>query len=194
MARADLDHHRAQQRLQQLTRAAVNALLLRITLDRSEQVRDAYALQNSRLIAGGQHQAVMFAFAYIAAYAAPQTPPEPARALDGRLVTPETPSALVGLLRLWALLDQDTPEFEARQAAGSYAGGLASGDVLSAQRGGLDEAARVSGRRVRWRKQLSPDACEWCRTIAAGGARYHAADTVPFHLRDRCTVAPEFTQ
>lgn len=192
MARADREHQRAQLRLAHATRAAVYALLAAITLDRTPLVRQAYALQNSRIIAGGQHQSVMFAFAYMAALAAPTTPPLVDRALEGRLTTPETPSAIVGLLRLWNLLDHGTPEAEARAQAGSYAGGLASGDLLSAQRGGLDEGARASGRRVRWRKQLSADPCEWCAMIASGGARYHSADSVPFHQRDRCTVAPEF--
>ena len=97
------------------------------------------------------------------------------------------------MLRLLARLQDGDEEPLARQAAGSYAGELGTGDVQAAQRGGLDEAARAGTRRIRgWRKELGPEPCEWCVTIASGGGRYHRADTVPFHARDHCGVAPVF--
>ena len=97
------------------------------------------------------------------------------------------------MLRLLARLQDGDDELLARQAAGSYAGELGSGDLHAAERGGLDEAARTGTRRiVGWRKELSTEPCPWCVTIAAGGGRYRRADTVPFHARDRCGVAPVF--
>ncbi len=192
MAALDDTHRRAQLALQDRIGATVTGLLMTITLDRSQQIRDAYATANARLIAGGEHQAARLALAYFAAYAPPRTPPDLGRALAPMLMTPENPGAIVGLLRLWALLDQDTPELQARQEAGSFTANLAGGDLNAATRVGLDEAARAAGRRPRWRKIPSPGACDWCRMIASGGARYHSADSVPFHSSDHCSVAPEF--
>jgi len=188
----DDTHRRAQRALQDRTGTAVAGLLAAITLERSQQIRDAYATANSRLIAGGQQSAARLALAYIAAYAPPTTPPDLVTALAGTLITPDSPGAFVGLLRLWSLLDQDVPEPQARQQAGSYSANLSGGDLQAAQRAGLDEAARAAGRRPRWRKDPSPTACAWCQTIASGGARYHSADSVPFHQSDHCSVSPEF--
>jgi len=186
-------HRRAQQQLQQTVMAAAAGLLNVITLERTQTVRDAYAGAHSRLVAAGQQRAALLALAYVGAYAPARTPPDLATALTATLITPEHPGAIVGLLRLWALLDQGTPETEARTQAGSFTSNLTGGDMQAAQRAGLDEAARAAGRRIRWRKDPSPTACTWCQMIASGGARYHTASSVPFHQSDHCAVVPQLT-
>lgn len=162
----------------------------------SEQAQLTYATLATRLVAGAQHRSATFAIAYLHTLSppAPGSPPASVdRALADALVTPGSPVATSPVLRLLARLAEGDEEPVARQAAGSYAGALATGDLQAAQRGGLTEGARAGQRRVRgWRKELSADACDWCTEIAAGGGRYHSPATVPFHERDHCGVAPVF--
>jgi hypothetical protein len=190
---ADGLHRRAQQALQQQVMAAVHGLITAITLDRTQTVRDAYAAAHSHLVAAGEYQAALLAVTYVGAYAPPRLTPDLPTALAGTLMTPDHPGAIVGLLRLWTLLDQGTPEPQARTEAGSFTANLTGGDMQAAQRVGLDEGARIAERRLRWRKDPAPGACDWCRMIASGGARYHSASSVPFHQSDRCAVVPQPT-
>lgn len=159
---------------------------------------ERYAPVATRIVGGGQERSALFAIAYVsklAPRARSKSAPTVARALDGVLVTAESPVARSPVLRLKSLLSEGVEEAEARQAAASYARGLATGDLQSAERGGLQEAARASAKRVKgWRKVLSSSACPWCVKIADGGGRYKAADTVPFHARDECGVAPVFEE
>jgi hypothetical protein len=169
------------------------ALLMRLPDPSSEAAFEFYEREATRLVGGAQRRSAMFAMAYVAQLSPPREPPTTERALEGVAVTSASPVARSPVLRLLARLKEGDDELVARQAAGSYAGELGTGDVQAAERGGLDEAARAGERRIAgWRKELSVDACEWCRTIAAGGGRYRRADTVPFHARDRCGVAPVF--
>ena len=137
---ADRIHTLAQQRLRATTGQAVAGMLAAVTLERSDGLRDAYAAATARTVSGGQRAAARLAVAYIAAYAPPAEPPNLARALDGLLITPESDGAIVGLLRLWSLLDDGVEELEARAEAGQLAGGFAQQNVRSAMSAGLDEA------------------------------------------------------
>jgi hypothetical protein len=161
----------------------------------TELAQATYAAVAARLVGGMQRRSATFAITYLAQLSppAPGTVASLDRALDGALVTAGSPVATSPVLRLLARLSEGDDEPVARQAAGSYAGALATGDLQAAQRGGLEEGARAGGRRVRgWRKELAPGACEWCVMIASGGGRYRQPDTVPFHQRDHCGVAPVF--
>lgn len=171
-------------------------LLLRLPEPSSEEAFALYEREATRLVGGAQRRSAAFAMAYVAQLSPPSTvlePPTPERALAGVAVTAASPVARSPVLRLLARLKEGEEETLARRSAGSYAGELGSGDLHAAERGGLDEAARAGTRRIRgWKKELSPNPCPWCVTIASGGGRYHRADTVPFHPRDRCGVAPVF--
>lgn len=171
------------------------AVLMTLRDPGTDEAAAVYATQATRIVGGAQRGSARLAIGYMH-LVSPQAPGTPAlldRALAGTLVTPDSPVATSPLLRLLARLAEGDEEPVARQAAGSYAGALATGDVQAAQRGGLEEGARAGARRIRgWRKELAPDPCEWCVTIAAGGGRYHSPDTVPFHQRDHCGVAPVF--
>lgn len=193
MGQLDRLHQRAQEALQLRVGQLSGGLLRATGPERSQLVRGAYATAQAQLIAAGQQQAVRLAFAYMATLSPPLSPPAMSRALDGVLVTPESPRAGSGIVRLWALLEQGLPDDEAREQAGAYAAMLAEAGVASAEQGGLDEAADVGGRTATgWRKEPSPGACEWCQMIADGGARYHDASSVPRHDHDHCAVAPAF--
>lgn len=194
MTRADQLHRQAQKTLQDQVGSAVARTLLTVTLDRSEQVRDVYRHGTARLVSGGQLAAAQLATAYLAAYVPSARPVDLPRALEPVAMTVDSPGAVVGLLRLWSLLDKGVPEPQARTEAAGMAANLARGDMQAAQRAGLKEAARAAGRKPRWRKELSPGACEWCQEIAAQGAVYPDAETVPFHNSDSCGVAPEFEE
>jgi hypothetical protein len=191
---ADEIHRRAQHTLRATTGATVAGMLAQITLERSPQIRDWYAAGTARLVAGGQRAAGTLAVAYIRAILPLVAPVDLDAALALVLMTSESPGAFVGLLRLWRLLDEGLDELRAREQAGSYAATLAMGNMNAAQRAGLGEGARATGRAVKWRKVAAPGACEWCQLIASGGARYSEPGRVPFHTfgRDRCGVAPEF--
>ena len=194
-------HRQAQNQLQRAVGGTVAGIVGAITLDRSPAVRDGYALATSRVVSAGQWQAAQLAATYIAAYAPPVRDLDLDRALD--LATPDSPNSVVGLLRLWTLLDDGAEEEEARDAAGSYAGGLASADLQGATRSGLDEATSAAGREPRWRLEPNPGACEWCRFLADTGPRYLDASSVPVpHAAGGehpggaclCTPAPEFEE
>ena len=172
------------------------ALLLAIRDPSSDEAFELYAAQAATVVGGAQRRSALFAIAYLAQLSPParETPPATVdRALTGTAVTAASPVARSPMLRLLARLKDGDDELLARQAAGSYAGALATGDLHAAERGGLDEGARAGRRQIRgWRKELSVDPCPWCVTIASGGGRYRRAETVPFHERDRCGVAPVF--
>ena len=180
---------------------ALEAALMRLLLALPDPSTDAafalYAREAARIVGGAQRRSATFAMAYLAQLSPPspvREPPSADRALAGGVaVTLESPVARSPVLRLLARLADGDEEPLARRAAGSYAGELGTGDLHAATRGGLDEAARAGTRRIRgWRKELGPEPCPWCVTIASGGGRYHRAETVPFHPRDHCSVAPVF--
>jgi hypothetical protein len=185
-----------QERLSTALEGALMALLMRLPEPSTEQAFALYEREAVRLVGGAQRRSATFAMAYVAQLSPPSPvlePPTADRALEGVAVTAASPVARSPVLRLLARLKDGDDESVARRAAGSYAGELGTGDVQAAERGGLDEAARVGTRRlVGWRKELSPEPCEWCVMIASGGGRYRRADTVPFHPRDHCSVAPVF--
>lgn len=172
------------------------ALLVHLPDPSSDEAFALYEHAAVRLVGGAQRRSATFAIAYLVQLAPPAPaaePPSVARALEGVAVGAASPVARSPVLRLLARLKDGDAEPLARQAAGSYAGELGTGDLHAAMRGGLDEAARAGERKIRgWRKELSAEPCPWCVTIASGGGRYHRADTVPFHPRDHCSVAPVF--
>ena len=185
-----------QERLSRALEAALMGLLLRLPDPSTDEAFAAYERHALRLVGGAQLRSATFAMAYVAQLSPPsprREPPTAERALAGVAVNAASPVARSPLLRLLGRLKEGEEETLARQSAGSYAGELGTGDVQAAQRGGLDEAARAGTRRLRgWRKELSAEPCPWCVTIASGGGRYRRADTVPFHARDHCGVAPVF--
>jgi hypothetical protein len=194
----DRRHRLAQERLAAALEQALMLVLMRLPDPSTEQAFALYARQAMRLVGGAQRRSATFAIAYLTQLSPPARGAEPAtvaRALEGVAVGAESPVTRSPVLRLLARLNEGDEEPLARRAAGSYAGELGTGDVHAAMRGGLDEAARAGQRKIRgWRKDLSAEPCAWCITIAAGGGRYHRADTVPFHPRDHCGVAPVFDE
>jgi hypothetical protein len=168
------------------------------TADRSAEIRDAYAATTARIVTGGQRQAAMIAAAWVASYAPVDLSHFSVDAdLAPHLMAPDDSAAIVGLLRLWSLVDEGEDEAQARADAGLWAGGIAGGHVLEAERVGADAAAHATGRRPRWRKVPNDDACDWCLKVADGGFRYWEAETVPFHAAPgggvcRCGIEPEF--
>lgn len=150
---------------------------------------DAYNRAAAPVVAGGQHRAAQLAVAYIATQAQPRSTPALGVALRDLIVTRASPVTRSPILRLWSLIDDGHAVAEAQGAAGSYAEALASNDLQVAERAGLNEGARVAGERVvGWRKALDPGCCAWCQRLAVG--TYRSAESVPFHERDRCSVAP----
>jgi len=192
----DRRHRFVQERLSTALEAALMAVLLRLPEPSSDAAFGLYERHALRLVGGAQRRSASFAMAYVAGLSPPSPltdPPSTERALAAVAVDAGSPVARSPVLRLLARLADGDDELVARRAAGSYAGELGSGDLHAAERGGLDEAARAGTRRiVGWRKELSPNPCPWCVTIASGGGRYRRADTVPFHPRDRCSVAAVF--
>lgn len=193
---ADREHRRAQARLADATGERLAALIAALPDPEAENAIELFAPQAARVVSGGQERAARFAIAYVSKLSPPtraRTPASVTRALEGVVVDQSSPVARSPILRLKALLADGEDELEARRASASYANGLASGDLQAAERGGLTEGARAGARRVvGWRKSLAPNACSWCQTIASGGGRYRAPETVPFHQRDECGVAPVF--
>lgn len=177
-------------------------MLATVSLDaRDEVTRTAFATATSRVVNGGEWQAAKLAAAYVGTIAPPVRDLDLAHALEDRLLTPESDNALVGILRLWHLLDEDEDEARARASAGEYAAGLAETDLQGATRDALDEAADAAGREPRWRLEPDDAACEWCQFIADTGAVYLSADTVPIPHSPggahpggacNCSPAPEF--
>jgi hypothetical protein len=194
MTALDVLHRQAQARLRGAVGATVAGSLWAVTLDRDEEVFDAYAATTARVVSAGQRQAAQFAAAYIGTLAAPVRAIDQGPLLDA-LMTPESDSATSGLLRLWRLLDEGEDEAVARLAAGEYAGGLAETDLQGAARIGLDAAADATERRARWSLELNPSACEWCRHVAEDG--YTSAEGVPIphspggeHPGGACNCSP----
>jgi hypothetical protein len=155
---------------------------------------DAYNRRAYLIVAGAQVRSAQVAIAYMSLVVPfDRTRPTPtaasAIAAAGVAVTAASPVARSPILRLWHLIDDGAGEAEAKLAASSYADELASTDLHVAQRAGLESGARAGHRRIDgWRKDLSADACDWCRLVA--GRTYRSADSVPFHSRDNCSVAP----
>jgi hypothetical protein len=176
---ADRLHVLAQQRLRQTTADRVAAILATVPLDRAPEFADAYRAAVATTVQGGQRAAAQMALAYMAAYFPPEENPDLAMVLEPILLTPDDPGAIAGLARLWELLGEGMDEAEAREAAEGWAGDLASNNVQTAAREGLDEGARVGEYEGRWRLEPNPGACEWCLFLADTGARYHSAETVP---------------
>jgi hypothetical protein len=158
---------------------------------RAQEALAVYNVAAARSVAGAQRRAAQLAIAFIGSYA-PVVNPSIDRALEGIVVTRDAPVTRSPILRLWRDLDEGVERGLAITAASSYARSLSSGDLQVAQRGGLREGARATGRKnVRWRKELSGDACEWCRAVG-GDRTYASPDDVPFHANDACSVSPAF--
>jgi hypothetical protein len=185
--------HRQRQQQTQATVGAMLARLVRALPDLSDDAAELYVARAVPVIVAGQRNAAALAAGYVRA-AAPtlrrDRPPD--LSLGALAVTAETPWVASPIIRGRAKLAQGLAWAEALDAAGAYAGELASGDLQRAMRFGLDAGADAVGARVRWRKELSGGACPWCVTVAAGS--YTSADSVPFHEHDRCSVAPEFDE
>lgn len=193
MAAADDAHRAAQQRLSDVTTAHLARLVDALPDTRGGSVLDVYTRVAAPLVAGAQTRSAALAAGYLAMIiGTPAASPgfDPARALADVRVTAASPVAYSPILRLWYLLDNEVESAVAHEQAGSYAGELATNDLHAAQRAGLDDAAHAHGDRiVGWRKELSADACSWCRKVGADRV-YRSADTVPYHPRDHCAVAP----
>jgi hypothetical protein len=197
----DAIHRQAQNRLQAAVRGSVAGMLSVVTLDRSDVVRTGYATATARVVNAGQWQAARLAAAYVGTYAPLVHDLDLARVLADRQLSPESDMALVGILRLWHLLDDGLGEVDARASAGEYAGGLAETDLQATSRVALDEAALAAEREPRWRLEPDPGACEWCLFVASTGARYLSAESVPIPHSPggkhpggacNCVPAPEF--
>lgn len=194
MAALDRRHRRAQDRLGQTVQAALMGALGGLPDPGSDTSKAVYAAFAVRMVGGAQRRSADLAIGYLAQLSPPSgAPASVGRALAGVTVTSQSPVATSPILRLLSRLAEGDEESVARRAAGSYAGALGSGDVHAAERGGLSEGARAGTRPVRgWRKELGPGACDWCVEIASSGGRYGAPESVPFHERDHCGVAPVF--
>ena len=141
------------------------------------------------IVGGGQQAAARLALAYMG-QVAPGRGASLERATRGVLVTAESPVARSPILRVWGALAEGVELPDALAQGGSYAGALASGDLQVAERSGLTEGARATGREITgWRKQLSADPCPWCVKVGAERV-YNSAESVPFHERDSCGVSP----
>jgi len=192
MSEADDLHRLAQLALRDQTGAALRLLVATVPLIRSEIVRAWFAGEVARIVAGGQWQAAGLAVGYLADLVAFTETPDLDTALDGELLTADQPGASFGFGRMWWLIDNGADELEARENAAAATAIRSTADLMNAERVGLDEGARVAERQPRWRKEPGPDPCDWCLEIVSEGARFLAADTVPFHQGDRCSVAAEF--
>lgn len=189
MANADERHRLAQTRLSENVRARLAALILALPNPTEQAAMDAYVRAAVPIVGGGQRLAATLALSYMRDVTAARAG-SVARATEGVLVTAESPVARSPILRVWGALADGVALAEALDMGGSYAGALASGDLQIAERSGLTEGARASGREITgWRKQLSFSACKWCRKVGAERV-YNSAETVPFHDRDHCGVAP----
>lgn len=178
-------------------------LVLAAPIAPDPEVLAAYATAVVRTVAGGQRGAGQLAVSFIGAYVPPVVRVDLDRALLGLLVRPGDPVASAGLELLSSLIADGVREAEAREAAAAHASGLAQSQLNAANRAGLDEAVRASGREPRgWRLEASDGACEWCQFIAGTGERYLSAASVPVpHAPDNehhpggacsCSPAPEF--
>ena len=170
------------------TAETVRQLVLRLT-SVDDDAAAVYAAQHARLVSAGQVMSARLAMAFLGATWRVAPPAvDPARALAPVLVTAETPSATSPIIRVRTRLAEGDPWPAALTVAASYGAGLAIGDVQAAMRRGLDATAEAHRRRVRWAKDLSASACEWCQDVAT--QTYGSADAVPFHPGDTCGVVP----
>jgi hypothetical protein len=172
--------------------AQLNGLVLSLP-DLSEETLHGYSLAASARTAGAQTRAGRLAAGFLLALAdrrrRRRQPVRLDEALHEVLVTPASPVAYSPVLRA-RKLEPDLGLPAALAAAGSYAAGLGSGDVQAAQRAGLDAGAAATGEHIiGWRKELDPACCDWCQLVGAERV-YRAADSVPFHERDKCSVSP----
>jgi hypothetical protein len=195
VAELDVRHRQAQRRLSGALTRSLAVLIAGLPDPTSQEAMELYSSESLRLVAGGQQQAAQLAIAYMTILSPParrRLPASTARALAGGVaVTPDSPVTRSPVLRLWERIEAGDELPVAQASASSYAGGLASGDLAVAERGGLNEGERAGSRPVRgYSKELSGAACDWCRSVA--GRVYRSADAVPFHQRDRCSVAPVF--
>ena len=183
-------HRRAQTALDLRVGDRLAKMIAALPAPREQGSMDAYNRASFHLVAGGQHRAGQLALAYLARIAPFSRPAQLTAALASILVTPESPVTRSPILRLWSALAEGSELAEAVAVAGSYAYQLSSNELQVAQRAGLEEGAHASGEEiVGWRKELSPDCCDWC--VLVGEDRvYHSPDTVPFHERDSCGVTP----
>lgn len=189
MSAVDIAHRAAQVGLRERVGSGLGALLANLPEPESQAAMEAYSRAALPLVAGGQRSAAMLALAYMERVA-PGRGASLERALRGVQVDAEAPVVRSPVLRLWGLLADGADPSEATAASASYADALASGDLQVAERSGLMEGASASGREViGWRKQLAGSACEWCRLVGFERV-YNSAETVPFHDRDSCGVAP----
>jgi len=170
----------------------VRALVLGLA-DVDDETALRYAASHARLVHAGQLVEVRLASAYAASIwgaATAAVPPSAQTALDGVLVTAETPTATSPILRVRHLLAEGQQLAQALDTASGYAANLATADLQAAKRVALDTAATTHRRSaVRWLKLPSGDACDWCQLVA--GQTYAAADSVPFHAGCTCGVAPD---
>lgn len=181
MSALDQIHRQAQSNLRDGVSTSVARMLAQISLDRTPEVRDAYAAATARIINAGQWQAAQLAQTYIGVLAPPVRDVDLEGALinAGRVVTEDDGRAVGGLLRMWHLLDEGVDEADARAEAGTFAGDMAATTLQGASRDALDEATAAAAREPRWRLEPNPGACEWCQFIADTGARYLSAESVP---------------
>jgi hypothetical protein len=187
----DQRHRRRQAELAQRVAARLGLYVGNLeTLDETELA--AYGAAAYPVVAGGQARAASLAAGYGVALA--RRRPEAidvsgALEASGVLVAPDSRSLVAPVLRARLLVSEGQSKAAALAAAASYAHALSSNDLQAAQRVGLDEGVSAVGARVAgYQKELSPDACEWCQLTAE--RTYSSADSVPFHDRDACSVAP----
>jgi hypothetical protein len=188
----DERHRERQKQLDDRVGATLTGLLL--GLDRLDDDADlgAYAAAAYPVVAGGQDASALLATSYLALKLrtpAARVDSRAALAKTGVRVTPESRSLVAPVLRARKLVADGETEPVARESASAYARELASNDLQAAQRVGLDAGAKASGKRVRWRKDLSPSSCEWCRLVGADRT-YSASDRVPYHPHDECGIVP----
>lgn len=93
-------------------------------------------------------------------------------------------------LAAWHAVNQGRPWADALQAGRSMAEAVGFDFVQhTARRTGDVVAARSDRSDVRWQRIPSPNACDWCQTVA--GQLYLTADSADFgHDRDGCVVVP----
>jgi len=192
MSEADDLYRLAQLALRDQTGDALRLLVATVPLIRSEIVRAWFAGEVARVVSGGQWQAADLAVGYLGDLVAFTDTPDLDTALDGELLTADQPGASFGFGRMWWLMDNGADELEARENAADAVASRSTADLLDAERIGLDEGARVAERKPRWRSVPSANPCEWCAGVAAQGAVFPDAESVPFHNGDQCSPAAEF--
>jgi hypothetical protein len=192
----DARHRESQQTLSGEVSLRLSGVLLGLP-DLGEESLARYAASAFPLVLGGQRASAGLAASYVLAMfpaarrSGRQVVVDPGGALarSGKAVTQDSPVVVSPILRARSLLAEGARPIEAMQSASSYAEALSSGDLQAAQRVGIEEGAQATGARVvGYRKELSATACSWCRKV--GGRTYRSSESVPFHQRDNCAVAP----